>query len=122
MKRTRFVNQTRGVALAENALIADNFFLRMRGLLFRPALQPGEGLFLRGCNCIHMFGMSYAIDAVFIDQNDHVVGLVDSIKPGCLSPVFVRAKSCLELPAGTVKCTGTTLGDLVATEELSSAI
>ena len=109
----RFVNSTRGTVLAERALIAASFFLRLRGLLLRPALAAGQGLYLERCNCIHMFGMSYPIDAVFIDGEGRVVGLVESIKPGAVSPLFRGACGCLELPAGTIRGSCTELGDLV---------
>jgi uncharacterized membrane protein (UPF0127 family) len=58
-----------------------------------------------------MFGMVYAIDAIFLDGDNVVVGLVSSIKPGHISRVFWKAKACLELPAGTISGTGTDLGD-----------
>jgi uncharacterized membrane protein (UPF0127 family) len=60
-----------------------------------------------------MFGMSYAIDALFLDRNDVVVGLVQTLKPGQMSRICWKAKSCLELPAGTISGTDTKLGDKV---------
>lgn len=85
----------------------------MRGLLWRPQLKEGEGLYLDRCNCIHMFGMTYAIDAVFMDRSGSVVGLVNAIKPGQVSAAFKGATSCLELPAGTISDTTTAIGDTI---------
>jgi uncharacterized membrane protein (UPF0127 family) len=107
----RFLNATRGNVLADKAFMADSFFLRLRGLLGRPQLANGQGLFLDHCNCIHMFGMTYAIDAVFLDKQLCVVGLVTAIGPGRVSSVYKSANACLELPAGTIAATGTALGD-----------
>ncbi len=112
-KYRRFVNVTRQQVLAEKAFIADNILTRMRGLLFRPQLASGEGLYLERCNCIHMFGMAYAIDAVFVSRDLLVVGLCDSIKPGQMSKAFGGARGCLELPAGTISNTATKLGDKI---------
>lgn len=109
----RFLNATRGIVLADRAFMADNFFLRLRGLLGRPQLKSGEGLFLDHCNCIHMFGMTYPIDAVFLTKELCVVGLVEAIEPGRVSPVYKSAHACLELPAGTISATGTAIGDTV---------
>lgn len=86
----------------------------MIGLLDRTSLEEGEGLLLTSCQSIHMFGMRFAIDAVFLDKNGVVVGVLENFAPGKLSKIFGKAKSCLELPAGTVKKTGTTLGDVVS--------
>ena len=60
-----------------------------------------------------MFGMTYAIDVIFLDANNVVVGIVSQIKPGRLSRIFWKAKGCLELPAGTISNTGTGVGDQV---------
>ncbi len=83
----------------------------MRGLLGTTQIEQGEGLFLMPCNSIHMFGMKYAIDAVFVDRQGKVVGLVHNIKPGQCSSVFWGAKNCLELPPGTIGDTNTETGD-----------
>lgn len=66
-----------------------------------------------------MFGMKFPIDAVFLDKNGVVVGILEDFAPGKLSRIFGKAKSCLELPAGTIKKTGTTLGDIVSKEKNS---
>ncbi len=88
----------------------------MVGLLNRTSLEEGEGLLLTSCQSIHMFGMKFAIDAIFLDKNGVVVGILEDFAPGKMSRIFGKAKSCLELPAGTVKKTGTTLGDVVSKE------
>lgn len=93
--------------------MARSFFSRFKGLLGTATLEPGEGLYLDPCSSIHMFGMKYAIDALFIDKNGLVVGLVHSIKPGALSKVYGKARGCLELPAGTLNAGGTALGDRI---------
>jgi len=77
-------------------------------------LNEGEGLLLTSCQSIHMFGMKFAIDALFLDKNGVVVGILEDFAPGKMSRIFSRAKTCLELPAGTIKKTGTTLGDVIS--------
>ena len=60
-----------------------------------------------------MIGMRYAIDAVFMDKKGVVVGILENFAPGRISSMFFNAHSCLELPAGTVEKTGTTIGDSI---------
>ncbi|CAN5350157.1 hypothetical protein BH11CYA1_BH11CYA1_13420 [soil metagenome] len=76
-------------------------------------MPQGEGLLIRPCNSIHMFGMKYAIDCVFLDDSYTVVGLVENIAPGKMSKVFGPAKQCLELPAGVIALSSTEMGDLL---------
>lgn len=108
-----FFNQTKGTVLADAAEVADSFFGRFCGLMLKPPLATGQGLYLAPCNAIHMFFMRFAIDAVFLDKDGKVVGLVENLKPGRLSPVFSQAHACLELPAGTISSTATAIGDVL---------
>lgn len=97
--------------LASAADVADTFFARLVGLLRTPGLEPGQGLYIAPCSQIHMFGMKYAIDVVFMDKKGIVVGLCKSIPPGKASALYARAHGCVELPAGTIEDTGTQEGD-----------
>lgn len=102
--------------MASRARLARTFFTRLKGLLGTASLPQGEGLLITPCSSIHMFGMKYAIDALFLDRDLKVVGLVNSIAPGKMSKVFSNAAQCLELPAGTIESTGTECGDLLTME------
>lgn len=107
----RFTNKTKATVLSSNARLADSFFSRARGLLGTKSLPPGEGLWIKPCDSIHMFGMAYAIDVVFIDKNNKVVACLHTIKPWRMSRLYWRSASCLEIPAGTISDTGTEVGD-----------
>lgn len=109
----RAVNRTRNAVLVERGHIADNAWSRLCGLLGHPPLQPGEGLLLRGEKAIHTIGMTFAIDVLFLDRGGRVVHLIHSMQPLRLSPFVSRAVDVLELPAGTLARTGTTVGDEV---------
>ena len=107
----QFTNLTKDRVLAERASVARSFFRRLKGLLGTASLPDGEGLLLSPCNSIHMFGMKYAIDVVFLDKELVVVDVLENIAPGKASRVYRKAYCCLELPAGKVNETGTTIGD-----------
>jgi len=104
-------NITQQSILAQDAVIADNPFKRMKGLLGREALNSSEALVITGCNSIHMLFMKFTIDVVFVDRNNRVVGLTPRIKPFQLSPVFWKSACAIELPAGTIEATRTCVGD-----------
>lgn len=57
------------VLLADKVKIADNFFLRLRGLLGKKSLNSGEGLLLINCPSIHCLFMKFTIDAVYLSDN-----------------------------------------------------
>ena len=58
-----------------------NFLERMCGLLGSPPLEENEGLLIVPCSYVHTFGMSYAIDLVFLDKQWTIVKTVRALKP-----------------------------------------
>ena len=114
----RVVNVTHQRTVATSAKAARTLLSRLRGLLWGPPLAEGEGLYLVPCQSIHMIGMTFPIDAIFVDRQGIVVGLVKEIKPLRISGYFWKALGCLELPAGTITTTGTACGDHLEFEEL----
>ena len=96
--------------------MADTFFSRMTGLLNRKSLKKDEALVITKCQSIHMLFMRFTIDAIFVDKNNCVVGLVKAIKPFQLSPIFFKASYVIEAPAGIIVQTETDLGDKIKIE------
>lgn len=80
MRVIRLVNGD-GSIVCERCALAVNPLTRMRGLLGRASLAPDEGMLFRPAGSIHMFGMRFAIDAVFCDRDLVVLDVVRSLKP-----------------------------------------
>jgi len=78
---------------------ADNFLSRMRGLLFRKALVPGEALHIVPCNSVHTFFMFYAIDVVFLNREGLVLKVVKGLRPWRVA-MCLGSFSVVELLAG----------------------
>jgi uncharacterized membrane protein (UPF0127 family) len=102
-----------GRVLSTNVIVADNLFKRMKGLLGRKKLENGESLLLRPCNSIHTIGMSFPIDAIFLDKNNFVIALGKHFKKNRLSRIYFNAMSVLELPEGTIEEADVRVGDRV---------
>ena len=92
-----------GAVVAERLRLADTHWTRLRGLLGTRELPAGDGLWIRPCRQVHMFGMRYAIDVVFLDDERRVVDLVPQLGPWRVSKHVKAATSVLELPAGTIE-------------------
>lgn len=106
-------NATRNSVLAAQLRTARNFFERFRGLIGSHPLKPGEGFLIPHCQGVHMFGMKYAIDVVYLDEQGKVIALVEGLRPNSFGPVHFRSKSVVELPEGTIKESGTKVGDMI---------
>jgi len=99
--------------LAESAAKADTAFSRLKGLLGRESIGAQEALIITRCRSIHMFFMKFAIDALFVNKNNEVIGAVENIKPFQMSPYFLFSSYVIELPAGKIQESHTEKGDVV---------
>ncbi len=106
-------NVARGRVLGDAIRSADNFFLRLKGLIRTKGLAAGEGLWISPCRSIHSFGMRYEFDALFLDGENRVEGLYKNFRRNRISRIFWNARGVLELPGGTIELTGTEVGDEV---------
>jgi len=107
----RVINRTRNRELAARAAVADTFWTRLRGLLGRSGLGPGEGLVLTRTNSVHSLGMRFAIDVIHVDHAGRVCRLLTPLPPWRLGPIVRGGEYVIEVPAGVVAETGTGLGD-----------
>ncbi len=107
----RVLNRTRQTVVVKAGRVADTPWTRLVGLLGRSGLEPGDGLLLRGEQAIHMLGMRFAIDVVYLDAEGHVLRALNSLAPWRLGPFVRKSRDVLELPAGTLSATGTCEGD-----------
>ncbi len=90
-----------GRVLAERVAWASSPLQRVRGLLFRPPLRPGDALVIERASQVHTFGLPYAIDVVFCDSDWRALHVVRGMSPMRVTR-WVRAAYVLELPAGAL--------------------
>jgi uncharacterized membrane protein (UPF0127 family) len=94
-----------GVVVCTRCDVADRPFTRMRGLLGRSSIAPGEGmLFTRGSSIMTFF-MRFPIDVVFLDKAQTIVKITHSLVPWRTTSAR-KAFATLELPAGTAVSLG----------------
>ena len=116
----RVHNRSRGTVLAARARHATGVWERLVGLLGTTELEKGEALVLEPCNSVHMFGMRYAIDVLFLDETGRIVYAAQQLRPWRMTKVVRGARIAVELPVESVRSTGTKLGDEMFLEALSN--
>lgn len=107
------INKTRGMVVAKRVSVANTFFSRMRGLIGKSFLANDEALVITKCTSIHMFFMRFPIDAIFVDSDNQVVGIVSGIKPFQLSKIYWKASFVIEIAAGVISVSKTGVGDIL---------
>ena len=92
------------------AHLASTWRARARGLLFRRALLPGEGMLLVDCRSVHTWLMRYTIDVVYLDADLRVVKVAPRVRRWRFSVGGRRARHALELTAGDAERIGLVAG------------
>ncbi|MFH0867967.1 MAG: DUF192 domain-containing protein [Candidatus Woesearchaeota archaeon] len=113
----KIVNKTKNTILAEKAEIANTPLKRMKGLLDKVALEHGEGLIIKPCSSIHTFFMRFCIDVIFLDRNNRVVALTESLSPWRLFGSALKGRMVIELPSGTIAKAKTSINDTIEITE-----
>jgi len=113
MRLLRVVNAERDRELGTRIGLADGWLVRLRGMLARPAPRPGEGLLLTPCSSVHMYGMRFPLDVAFLDGRGAVVAIYPSLAPGSRTRWHRNAAHALELSAGALVESGTSIGDVL---------
>jgi uncharacterized membrane protein (UPF0127 family) len=108
-------NTTRGTVVAAHARTASTPAWRMRGMLGRN-FDGFDALVFERNNSIHMFFMHMPLDILFLDAEGRVCGLRNRLRPWRLA-LCRKARTTIELPAGTLEASGTRTGDRLLLEK-----
>ena len=106
--------KTENAVLAPGARLADSFFTRLRGLMFRRELADGEALLLKNCSAIHCCFMRFTIDVVYLDDLLNVIG-VETVRPWQTGGRYKGTRHVLELRENA--CSGIYPGMRLAIKE-----
>ncbi len=97
--------------------MAESFWSRLKGLIGKTHMEPGEGLLIPRCNDIHMWFMSVPLDVVFLkafEKTWKVSSARENVPAWKLFPIHDwKAHATLELPVGTIHRCDLRAGDEV---------
>lgn len=79
--------------------------------MMRHGLPEGGGLIIRPCNSIVSFFMRFLFDAVFVAEDGTVLHTIHSMRAWRTSRIVRGSRLVVELPGGTLRQTGTEIGD-----------
>jgi uncharacterized membrane protein (UPF0127 family) len=110
------VNVSKGTEMGESE-VADTFFSRLRGVMFKSKLERGLILKLpntrsRRGSAIHMFFVRFPLDVIFADSDKRVVDTV-TIDPWKTYTPKKSAMYIIEMEKGTIQASETEIGDKV---------
>lgn len=114
MKDILIINLTKETKIGK-VEVADSFFSRFMGLMFRKNVDNGMLLKLpqsrsRHGSAIHMFFMHFPLDIVFADSDRKIVDMV-TIGPWKTYTPIAPANYVIELKTGSIKKFDLEIGD-----------
>jgi uncharacterized membrane protein (UPF0127 family) len=109
----QLIDTDSGRLLVPRLVLARSFFARLRGLLGRDRIDPDEGLWIEPCDSVHMIGMRFSIDAIYLDAGGSVLAVDAGLRPWRVSGPVRGARTVVELPAGAAERLGIAVGSRV---------
>jgi len=110
----RLIDKTTGKVLTNKVELADTFWRRFRGLMFRRRFPRDSALLFKlpkpGCYGIHMFFVRFPIDLLYLDSRFVVVELREGLRPWRTHRPKAIANYLIELPAGTISRSNVKIG------------
>lgn len=106
-----------GRVVCRDCALADSVLTRLKGLLGRRGLGPGEGLLLRPANSVHTAFMRFPIDVVFLGRDLEVLDVRESVLPWRMAAQR-GARAVLELGAGEAARRSITLADTLRVRDV----
>ena len=107
----KLIKSSTGTTLVMQMKAAQSMISRLVGLLNQKNLERDHGLWLIPCNSIHMLGMRFPIDAIYMDKDNRVIRLVENLKPNRFGPIVWDAHSVVEIPAGSIEKMALSIGE-----------
>lgn len=105
--------------IIERAFVAKSLISRLKGLMFRKSIPKDEALVFYKASCIHTCFMKFAIDLVYLDKDNKIMKIYNSLNPWRLA-CCLGSKTTLELAGGTASQAALRLGDTLELRRVSA--
>ncbi len=116
----RLIDEDTGKIIAGEVELADSFWRRFRGLMFRRRFPSGKALFFKfnkpGRHRVHMYFVRFSVDLVYLDSSFKIVEVRARLKPWRVYWPKAVAKYLIELPAGAVTRVQISIGHKILLE------
>ena len=111
--RHRLINERHGQVIATHLLSAFDSNSRRTGLLKHDSLPEGSALVIAPSNAIHTFFMRFDIDVAFVAKDGRILKVRHAMPPWRMAGAL-RGFAVVELPAGVLARSKTSVGDTLA--------
>lgn len=114
----KIINSRTGADIAIKAKLAQNFWVRAMGLQFKRSFEKGDAMVFPKCNGVHTLFSRFNLDIIFLNSDKVVTNVIENLPKWRFSPFIMKPLTAIELPAGTIKESGTMIGDKLVFEKM----
>lgn len=96
--------KNKNIPLAQEVKIADNFFDRLVGLMFKENMVGFDALLITDSRpvSIHTCFMRYQMDLIILSSTNKIIKIVRNMKPWRFTKIYFTASKALELKGGAI--------------------
>ncbi|HHY83864.1 MAG TPA: DUF192 domain-containing protein [Clostridiales bacterium] len=91
------------IVILNSVTVAENFFVRLKGLMFKKNIPKEYGLWIKPANGIHTHWMRFSIDILYLDCDQNIIRVYKNIPPWRIIPPVWGVVSVLEMNAGVAE-------------------
>ena len=103
-------------AILSKVNLADSFFPRLKGLMFKKKMPLDSALLLSPSNQIHTFFMKFPIDVIYLSKDNEIIKIEPSVMPGKVLKTVKGSRSVLELCSGIAQELSLEIGQVLTFE------
>ncbi len=111
----RLIHQESDKIIAKDVEIADSFWKRFRGLMFKRSFEEGKALLFQFPKKrkfrIHTFFVFFPIDLIYLGENFKVLEIKNNLSPFSFYNPERKAHKLVELPGKTIETINIEKGD-----------
>lgn len=96
--------QHNGTSIVSNVLVADSFWIRLSGYMFRNKPQV-PGILFEPAGSLQTTFMKFDLDIVFLSEDNQIVKISRSVRPWRFIWSPSRAAKVVEVPVGAIPAT-----------------
>lgn len=106
-----------GKCISEHVIVPLTFLQRAKGLLGKSKIDNDECYLFYDCNSVHMFGMNFSLDLVYLNKKFEIIKLVRSLQPWQVS-ACIRGNHVIEMRDGAIDYFNLVRGQKLSFREL----
>lgn len=96
------VVKNKNITLANKVKVADDFFSRLVGLMFKKEMIGFDALLITECKSIHTCFMQYSMDLIFLNNKNKIIKIFRNMRPWRFTRIYFSASKALELKGGSI--------------------